>query len=591
MSVQADRSTGTYEPWPVVTDYADYYGAATIPGVLAQIARTGKGIILLDRELNERRLPYAELEARARQVAYELRRRGVRPGDRVCVLSSTDEALVLALFGIWCAGAAPVVLPLPGRRRQPMDRYAADMRRRIGAAGARLLCVPDAFVDELSAALGADGDTDSPDVVALGVLTAGGGPLLPGPPADDPDALALLQFTSGTTGPSRAATITHRHLLGNTAGIWTSYGVMPEDTGMIWLPLHHDMGIIGMIAVLARGSDLVLLPPENFLTNPMSWLTAASRYRVGITTAPNFAYALAGRLMRRSTYELDLSSLRWALNGAEPIHAASLETFTEAGRQYGLDQHALCPVYGMAEATLAVTLRPPGTPLAVHWVDGEELTRAGRARLVGQDGPNARQLVACGYPVPGSEIAIRDTDGADLPHFTVGEIHIHGPGVMSGYWQDPQATAETIVDGWLRTGDLGYLSPDGLVICGRRKDMIILNGRNLYPEEFENEAEHVPGVRAGNTIAFALPGTEHMVLVAETNRGAERAAQVATDVLAALRRTMAVPPTEVVICSPATIPKTSSGKRQRSLCRSQYLAGQLPVLATAGRPAVTTPGA
>lgn len=243
----------------------------------------------------------------------------------------------------------------------------------------------------------------------------------------------------------------------------------------------------------------------------------------------------------------------------------------------------------MAEATLAVTLRPPNTPVAVHWVDGDELTRDGRATLVESGAPNARKLVACGYPVPGTEIVIRGEDGTPLPEFTVGEIEIDGPGVMAGYWENKEATDLVIVDGRLRTGDLGYLSPDGLVICGRRKDMIILNGRNLYPEEFETEAERVHGVRSGNTIAFALPGTEHMVLVAETNRGAERAGEVAANLLAELRRTMAVPPTEIVVCPPSTIPKTSSGKRQRGLCRELYLSGKLPVLATAGKPARSKP--
>ncbi|MGA8113516.1 MAG: AMP-binding protein [Actinocatenispora sp.] len=590
MSTQTDQVAASYKPWPVTVDYADYYGAATIPGVIAHIVSTGRGIFLLDNEMAERRITYGELDTRARQVAHQLRQRGVRPGDRVCLLSTTDEPLLMALFGTWYAGAAVVVLPLPGRR-QPIERYAADMRRRIEAAGATLVCVTDSFAEEFGAAFtAAGGDTeDGPVVVSLGEVTAEGGPVLDEPLPDDPDALALLQFTSGTTGPSRAATITHRHLLGNTCGIWTSYGVDPTDPGMIWLPLHHDMGIIGMIAVISRGSDCVLLAPEHFLNSPLCWLVAASRYRVAITTAPNFAYALAGRLLRRSSYELDLSSLRWALNGAEPIDAASLEAFVEAGARYGLNPNSPCPVYGMAEATLAVTLRPPNTPVAVHWVDGDELTRDGRATLVESGAPNARKLVACGYPVPGTEIVIRGEDGTPLPEFTVGEIEIDGPGVMAGYWENKEATDLVIVDGRLRTGDLGYLSPDGLVICGRRKDMIILNGRNLYPEEFETEAERVHGVRSGNTIAFALPGTEHMVLVAETNRGAERAGEVAANLLAELRRTMAVPPTEIVVCPPSTIPKTSSGKRQRGLCRELYLSGKLPVLATAGKPARSKP--
>jgi fatty-acyl-CoA synthase len=314
----------------------------------------------------------------------------------------------------------------------------------------------------------------------------------------------------------------------------------------------------------------------------MSWLVAMSRYGVSITTAPNFAYALAGRLLRRYTGALDLSSLKWAINGAEPIDVAALETFTAAGERFGLGPSVPCPMYGLAEATLAVTMRPPGTTLAAQWVDGEELTVAGRAVPVEPGLAFGRRLVACGFPVPDTAVVIRGDDGAALPAGTVGEIYVRGPGVMRGYWEDPAATAETVVDGWLRTGDLGYTSVDGLVICGRRKDMIILNGRNLYPEEFESQAESVPGVRAGNTIAFALPGTEQMVLVAETNKGRDHAPALAAAVISHLRRNLPAPPTEVVVCPATTIPKTSSGKRQRGLCRQMYLAGRLPALASAG---------
>src|SRR6476660_482344 len=364
------------------------------------------------------------------------------------------------------------------------------------------------------------------------------------------------------------------------AALYSSYGIGPEHPGMIWGPLNHDMGIIGMLAIVSRGSQLVIMAPEHFLLNPMTWMWAVSTYGIAVSPAPNFAYALVGRLLRRSSYELDLSSLRWAINGAEPIDPVALENFTSAGAPYGLRPFAPAPMFGMAEGTLAITMRPDDTPVPVQWVDGDELTRTGRVVPVAEGDPNARRLVACGFPLPGTDVVIRGDDGTELPPGEVGEIWVRGPGVMLGYWQNADATAETIVDGWLRTGDLGYASPDGLVICGRRKDMIILNGRNLYPEDFEVETESVPGVRAGNTIAFALPGTERMVVVAETNKGAEFAPVLAGNIVGHLRDTMPVTPSEVVVCSPGAIPKTTSGKRQRGTCRERYLAGQLPVLAT-----------
>ncbi len=561
-------------------DPVAFYGAATIPEVLSGFAApTGHGLVLVDADLAEQRMSYQELDAAARRSAYALRRRGVQPGDRVCLLSSTDLPLLQVLFGTWYAGAVPVILPLP-RRRRDLDFYVTDVRRRVEVTGARVLAVTDAFT-ELFTALARD--------VPEGLVVAPMGELaaeervLAEPLPDDPDAVALLQFTSGTTSASRAVVLTHRHLLTNMAGLLSTYDIGPGEVGMTWLPFNHDMGIIGWLGVMLHGCRTVLEAPEHFLTNPMSWLAAVSRYRASLIAAPNFAYALAGRLLRTTSRALDLSCVKWAINGAEPIDVEGLSLFTSAGERFGLDPNSPCPMYGLAEATLGVTLRPAATPLALQWVDRDELERGKRAVPVAPGSDGARRLVACGYPFPGTQIAIRDENGADLPTGHVGEIHIFGPGVMRGYWNDPEGTAEVIRDGWLRTGDLGYLSPDGLVICGRRKDMIIINGRNLFPEDYETEAERVPGIRPGNVIAFVLPGTERMVVVAEGRARDGDASPLAERVLEHLRQTLPTAPQEVVICPPSTIPKTTSGKRQRGRCRDLYLDGQLPVLGTASR--------
>lgn len=565
---------------------ADFYGASTVPRALARSALTTKGIILVDGDLNECRIPYRDLNASARAIAVRLREAGVGPGDRVCLLSGTDEPLLRTLFGVWYAGAVPVMLPLP-RRRGDLDEFLADIGRRVEAVDARLLGVTDAYA-EAFASLAGTGRL----VASLAELAhvEGMGPVgVPGPqdwacelPAD-PQAPALLQFTSGTTQCSRAVVLTHHNVLSNMAAVWHSYGIGPEETGMTWLPLNHDMGIIGLLGCVARGNDVVVQSPENFITSPMSWLTAISRYRVSLTVAPNFAYALAGRLLRGGDRQLDLSCLKWAVNGAEPIDVESLDAFTRAAARYGMHPTVPCPVYGLAEATLCVTLRPSEAPLAVCWVDREVLETEGRAVTVPEGAPGARRLVACGKPIPGTRVAVRDEKGVDLPPGRVGGIHVQGPCVMSGYWNDVEATDAALRDGWLDTGDLGYLSEDGLVICGRRKDMIILGGRNIYPEDFEAEAERVEGVRSGNTVAFLDRTTDRMVLVAEVRVAAAEAPELARRLLDRLRRRLPVPPHEVLVCPASTLPKTTSGKRQRSRCRDMYRAGTLPVLARAER--------
>ncbi|MFH8621027.1 AMP-binding protein [Streptomyces vietnamensis] len=564
---------------PEAVEPADFYGASTVPEALARSARTDKGIILVDGALAETRLSYRELDASARSIAAALHATGVAPGDRVCLLSGTDESLLRTLFGVWYAGAVPVMLPLP-RRRGDLEEFLDDIGRRVAAVDARLLAVTDAYVDVFAPLAG-----PRCRVAPLGALAdLGRAPSAPQvEPPSDPSAVALLQFTSGTTQSSRAVVLTHHNVLSNMAAVWHSYGIGPEETGMTWLPLNHDMGIIGLLGCVARGNDVVVQSPEHFISSPMSWLTAISRYRVSLTVAPNFAYALAGRLLRGVERKLDLSCLKWAVNGAEPIDVESLESFTAAAARYGMRPTVPCPVFGLAEATLCVTLRPSDAPLAVRWVDREALETEGRAVTVPEGAPGGRRLVACGAPIPGTRVSIRDEDGTELPHGRVGAIHVQGPCVMSGYWNDPAATAAVMQDGWLDTGDLGFVGDEGLVICGRRKDMIILGGRNIYPEDFETEAERVEGVRHGNTIAFLDPAAERMVLVVEGRVSAADAPDLAARLIERLRKRLPVPPHEVVVCPASTLPKTTSGKRRRGRCREMYLDGSLPVLARAMR--------
>ncbi len=548
----------------------------SIPEALERSARSGRAITLVDRQLNEQRLPYEEVHEAALRFAGGLRRHGVAQGDRVCLLGTTNAELVASLYGAWLAGAVPVVLPLP-RRMSELPAFVEDVAGRVGKAHASVLAVSDPLLEQAPA-------IDVPaQIVSLEELAREGQVAAP---ADvGPDDLAYLQFTSGTTARSRAVVLTHRHLVANLAAAGEMAGIDPDrDVFVSWLPLFHDMGLIGMVlGSVIFGTDLVLIPTEEFLGRPGCWVDAMSRYRGSITASPNFGYGLAARDIASKPRDLDLTSWRIAANGAEPVDLETVLRFSEVAAPYGFSPNAMCPMFGLAEATLAVSLSRTDEPVAVEWIDREALETSARVEHVEPHSPGSRAFVSCGYAIPGHEIAIKDRDGVDVGAGEVGEICVRGPSVMPGYWRDPEATAEALRDGWLHTGDLGFQGRHGLVVCGRKKDMIILGGRNLYPEDYEFHAERVPGVRKGNVIAFAIPERERMVVVCETTAGPDEVDGVARSALEELRRQLPRGPEEVVLVSPGTLPKTSSGKRQRGECRDQYTAGDLEPLAVARR--------
>jgi fatty-acyl-CoA synthase len=404
-----------------------------------------------------------------------------------------------------------------------------------------------------------------------------------GPAPVGPHDLACLQFTSGTTGLPRAVALTHHQMLTNAAVCCARLCPAGERSVHVsWLPLYHDMGLISTLAATAYRIKLVLQPPEAFLARPDSWVDALSRYGATSTVAPNFAYGLAARGMRLRPRDLDLSALRVCGDGAEPIRAANLEQFVTAGARYGLRPEVVTPMYGLAEATLAVAMGEVGEQLAWDHVSRDSLQPGGTARPVPPDTPGARALAVCGHPVPGVRAQITDESGRPLAERVVGEICVRSPALMTGYWQDPEATAEVLRDGWLRTGDLGYRTPGGLVVCGRIKDMIIVGGRNLYPEDYEHVAALADGVRPA-CAAFVVPDTERMVTAVEPERGVRDHEELAARVMALLQEHLGHPPDKVVVLDAGSIPRTSSGKVQRGRCRERYFAGRLMVLAEQAR--------
>ena len=555
-----------------MSDYTtpeEFFGAATVPEAVERAASSRRGITLVDASSAETPLPYSLLARSARRVATALAGLGVGRGDRVALISSTDARFLLSLFGVWRAGAVPVVLA-PPHRLSGLPAVVADLRRRLDHVDARRVVVADPFGEFLAKRLGRP-------VTTCGELTARRADLAP-PITTDPDEPAYLQFTSGTTGPSKAVVLTHRQLLTNAVVCCERLLLDGADSvHASWAPLYHDLGLITAVSCVAAGVRLVLQSPEAFLSSPDSWVDAMSRHRATSTVTPNFAYGLAAAGMRARPRALDLSALRVCGDGSEPTRREAVEAFVEQGARYGLRPEAVTPMYGLAEATLSVSMGSLAEPMLWDHVRRDALSSRGVAEVVPGPGPGTRSLAVVGHPVPGVDIRVVGPHGERLPDRVVGEVCVRGPSLMRGYWQDPAATAQVVRDGWLHTGDLGYVTPDGLVVCGRIKDMIIVGGANLYPEDYEHVASRTDGAHA-TCAAFADPDAERMVVVVESADGGEPAG-VAGRVMRRLREELGHAPDRVVVVGRGSIPRTSSGKVQRERCRARYFGGELPVLA------------
>src|SRR5664279_4041791 len=459
------------------------------------------------------RTTWAQVHAAAITGARRLAASGLRPGDAVAVLAAEPAEVAPVAQAAWLAGGSVTMLHQPTARTN-LATYAEETAGVLALIDAKAIVLGDPFTEfaEMLEGSGIHAFT----VADLLVAAPGAAPASEiGVEIDveiGEDLPALLQLTSGSTARPKAVQITHRNLWANVQAMCASAGIHPGEVMVSWLPLFHDMGMVGFLTLpMCQGVELVTVTPRDFLSAPLLWPTLISKYRGTITAAPNFAYALTARVLARAE-GLDLSSMRFALNGAEPIDVGAVHAFLAAGARFGLSDNAVVPAYGMAEATLAISFHPWGTPLKIDTVDAVALEQQHRAVPVdGSSSPGdpnvtegTRTFPVLGPPLNGIDVMVLGPDGEKCADREVGVLHLRGDSVTDLYltFEGPVPTRDP--DGWLDTGDLGYLVDGEVVVCGRVKDVIIMGGRNIYPTDVERVAEGVPGVRAGNAVAVRL---------------------------------------------------------------------------------------
>jgi fatty-acyl-CoA synthase len=527
---------------------------------LLQTARnSSKGIVT--GEPNEpRRHGWGEIHERAGVVAGALVRAELSTGDSVAVLAAQPVDIAPVIQGVWLAGGSVTMLHQPTPRTD-LAEWAADTLTVLSMIESNLVLLGSPF-EQLAPVL------DEKGICYIKLEDLTGEPLAEPVITEEGDT-ALLQLTSGSTAEPKAVCITHGNLYANiTAMIERSRIDVEHDVMVSWLPLFHDMGMVGFLTVpMAMGIELVKVTPVEFLTGPLIWPRLMSKYRGNVTAAPNFAYAMVGRRLATTDEDFDLSHLKIALNGAEPIDEPAVDAFLTAGAKFGMPAECMFPAYGMAECTLAVSFEPAGTGLHIDRVDADALEKNKIATPSTAD--SARAFPLLGNPLPGVEVSVVDEDGQVRGDREVGELRLRGTSVTPGYLTVNGPLTITDDEGWLPTGDLGYLVDGQVVVCGRIKDVIIMGGRNIYPTDIERAATAVEGVRAGNAVAVRLDaGTrrERFAVALESKSAGDEAeeSRIVKEVTSKVVDAVGVRPVHVYVLSVGSLPKTPSGKLRRA---------------------------
>jgi 1-acyl-sn-glycerol-3-phosphate acyltransferase len=523
-------------------------------------------------------LTYGELASRARNTARGLIARDIVPGDRVALMLPTSVDFFVAFFGILYSGAVPVPIYPPMR----LSQIEEHLRRQTGilrnAGACRLITMPEGR--RLAGLIRAQVETMSA-VESVASLETSPGPV-DLPQVRDPQSVALIQYTSGSTGDPKGVVLSHANLLANIRAMGEVMEASSADVFVSWLPLYHDMGLIGAwLGCLHFAAPLYAMSPLSFLVRPESWLWAIHRFRATFSASPNFGFELCLNKIADADLEgLDLCSLHMVANGAEPVSVQTLRRFIDRFGRYGFPAGAMAPVYGLAESSVGLAFPPLGRPPVIDRVDRDRLSMHGQAEPAKPDDPKPLEVVACGQPLPGHEIRIVDEAGHELGERQEGRLEFRGPSTTRGYFRNEVKTRELIHNGWIDSADRAYMAGGDVYVTGRIKDIIIRAGRHLYPQEIEEAVAGIPGIRKGGVAVFGVAdrtsGTERVIVLAETRetdpamRAAlqARAQEVTTDIAG-------TPPDEVVLGPPSTVPKTSSGKIRRSAAKELYASGHV----------------
>lgn len=545
----------------------------TVPVALGQLAETHtSGIHFYRLDNTESFVSFAELYNRMMTCAQNLRAMGLVKGDRLALVIPEPEDFVSAFLGALAVGIIPVPL-YPPLSLGKLDSYIQTTCAVLNRAGARaLLC--DTKLQRILWSL-VDRSTSLERILVVDDVKK---PVQKAFELEqiELDDIAFLQFTSGSTALPKGVVVTHRALIANMDAFMRAYEIREGDKALSWLPLFHDLGLIGFVlATCWYGLPTVLMPTVDFVKHPAKWMQAMHHHRATITCAPNFAFALATRRTPEAVVEtLDLSHVRMLGCGAEPTHPATIEGFLEHFKGAGIEPHTMVSVYGLAENVLGVTHSPMSTPLRVDRINRE--TYLAQKQAISEESDDALVFVSVGSPYPGFEVNVLDDDGNTLPDRHVGEIFIKGPSVTAGYFDDPVATEAVFTKAGLRTGDLGYLDSGELFLTGRKKDVVIIHGRNYDPQSIEWVVQEIDGVRKGNVVAFSVPDerTEELVIVCEVKAGLDHT-ELRKSIGSAVRQQVGLTVSDVVFLQSGELPKTSSGKLQRSRTREQFLSGEL----------------
>ncbi len=532
-------------------------------------------IHLYDQDEREHDLSYAELKAGAEAVTVGLVDGGLEPGQTVAIILPTGRDYFFSFYGILIAGGIPVPIYPPLRLAQLEDH----MRRHAGilanAQVAMMITMPEAK----PVALLLRSQVQSLRSVMIPAEFRPGRTLQLHPRIS-PGDIAFLQYTSGSTGNPKGVVLTHANLLANIRAMGQAVAAAPSDVFVSWLPLYHDMGLIGAwLAGLYHGFPSVVMSPLAFLSRPQRWLWAIHRHRGTLSAAPNFAYELCLRKIEDADIEgLDLSTWRYAFNGAEPVNPDTIAAFRDRFAKYGLRAEAIAPVYGLAECTVGLAFPPPGRGPVIDRIQRDPFMSSGRAIPADEGERDVLRMVACGMPLPGHEVRVVDAAGFEAGERQEGRLEFRGPSTTSGYYRNPEQTRKLFSGDWLDSGDYAYLVDGEIYLTGRVKDLIIRGGRNIFPYDLEQAVGNLPGVRKGCVAVFgsadAASGTERLVVLAETRETGETAREqlrhrineVAVDVLG-------MPVDDVVLAPPHTVLKTSSGKIRRAASREFYERG------------------